>query len=223
MAQERSRARRARSWFPRPRRAGRHGPITRTLRDLGRGLRQPPGSVGAVIDRLGPEGLGLAVLLLTLPTLIPVPGPLGMVLGTLLALLSLQVLAGASRLWLPEAIRRRPAPSRTLRAAIAGALPWVGHAESVLRERRMSVLTGRRARILLALPVLALALVITLPIPFGNAVPAVALIVIALGLMARDGVAILCGLGISVVALAWTGLLVFAGAAMLELALALLP
>ncbi|MFO1062049.1 MAG: exopolysaccharide biosynthesis protein [Dongiaceae bacterium] len=101
--------------------------------------------------------------------------------------------------------------------------PWVGHAEAVLREQRMSALTGRRARILLALPVLAVALVITLPIPFGNAVPAVALIVIALGLMARDGVAILCGLGISVVALAWTGLLLFAGAAMLELALALLP
>ena len=57
-----------------------------------------------------------------------------------------------------------------------------------------------------------LAVVIALPIPFGNTAPAVALLVFALGFIARDGAAIAAGLVLAAVAMAWTAFLVFAGA-----------
>jgi hypothetical protein len=193
-----------------------HGQISRTLLTVRRGLRGDRVTIGTIVDRLGADGLGLALLVLTLPTLIPIPGPFGITFGTLLALLALQTMAGARSLWLPGPLRRVSAPSDAIRAVIARALPWVARAETVLQERRLAVLAGPRARPVLAVPVLLLAFAIILPIPLGNMAPAIALLAFALGFMARDGLAILAALGLSAAALAWTGLLVFAGASALE-------
>ena len=196
------------------------GPINRKLLGVGLALRGDGVSVGALVDRLGPEGFGLTFLLLALPTLIPVPGPIGLTFGAVLALLSLQVMAGARTVWLPEVIRRRPAPAAALRAVIARALPWIARAEPVLRERRLPALAGRRVRAALALPLFLLALAIMLPIPFGNVAPAIALIVFAVGWIARDGLAILVALALSAAALLWTGFLFVASASLLDSGLA---
>jgi hypothetical protein len=51
-----------------------------------------------------------------------------------------------------------------------------------------------------------------LPIPFGNLAPVAALCVIAIGLIERDGLVVLLGLGMTLIALAVTGALVYAAA-----------
>ena len=73
-------------------------------------------------------------------------------------------------------------------------------------------LTGRVARVVLAAPLLIMAMTLALPIPLGNGLPAIAVIVFALGFMERDGLAILAALGICVVALVWTVALILFGA-----------
>ncbi len=45
------------------------------------------------------------------------------------------------------------------------------------------------------------AVLIALPIPFGNTLPGMAVIGIALGLIARDGLAVATGLGLSALAM----------------------
>ena len=99
------------------------------------------------------------------------------------------------------------------------AAPWLQRAETLLRPRRMIALTNRFARAALMLPLLALAFVLALPIPFGNILPVAALTVFALGFLERDGAAILVALGLTVVALAWTALLVLAGAQVADVVL----
>ncbi len=193
-----------------------HGAVTRRLMGVAASLRQERVTLGELFDSLGPEGLGLALLLLTLPTLIPVPGPIGLTFGTLIAFVALQVMAGARALWLPPVLRRRTLPGAALRGVIARALPWLARAEPWLQERRLAALSGRRARIALALPLLLLAVAIMLPIPLGNIAPALALVAFALGFMARDGAAILVGLLLSLAALALTGALFVAGTAVIE-------
>jgi len=192
------------------------GPINRRLVAVARDLRQPDVTVGAAFDRLGPEGLGLALLLLTLPTLLPIPGPIGMTFGTLIALVAGQMLLGGRRLWLPSALRTRPVPAGLIRKSIAAALPWFARVEGALREQRLSAFAGPRAQALLGVPVMAMGLALVLPIPLGNVAPATAVIVLALGLMARDGLAIAVALVLCAVALAWTGFLVIAGASVLD-------
>jgi hypothetical protein len=198
------------------------GPISRRLLAIARTVRAEEPSVGELFDGLESEGLGLTLLLLTLPALIPLPGPFGMVFGTLVALVALQILFGAERLWLPETLRRRPVPQRLLRKVIRAGLDWASFAERGLREDRLVWLTGRRARMLLALPLLLMAVTIILPIPMGNVMPALALIAASIGFMACDGLAVLVSILIAMAAVVWTAVLLYTGAAAADYAAALL-
>ena len=171
--------------------------------------------LGEVVDALGAAGLAMATLLLTLLALVPLPGPFGMVFGSLLALIALQLLLGARRLWLPLVLRRRGLPASALETVVRTGVPWLRRLEAWTEPRRMLPLTGRRARMLLAIPLLAMAFVLALPIPLGNLPPAASLIAISLGLVARDGVLVIVGLGLAVVAIGWIGALILVGAELL--------
>jgi hypothetical protein len=196
----------------------RNGPISRRLLAIARTVKTETLTVGDLSDRLETEGLGLTLLLLTLPALIPLPGPFGIVFGTLVAAVAVQILFGAERLWLPGFLRRRPVPQRILRNVIRAGLDWAEFAERGLRENRMIWLTGRRARMLLALPLLLMAVTIVLPIPLGNLLPALALIAAAIGFMAYDGLAVLVSILIAIAAVIWIAILLYAGAAAIDYA-----
>ncbi len=178
---------------------------------------QPQVSIGDVVDKLGSSSLGLILLILTIPAIIPIPGPVGMVLGSCLALVAVQVIAGARRVWLPGWLRQRNLPTRFVAAAIARIVPWLERFERRLSPRRWMMLSGRVARPVLGIAILAMAVIITLPIPLGNVLPVVALAMLALALLERDGVAVLLALGMSLVAIVWTGVLVLFGAQVLEM------
>ncbi|ABQ37337.1 exopolysaccharide biosynthesis protein [Bradyrhizobium sp. BTAi1] len=199
-----------------------NGPISRRLLAIARTVRSEEPSVGELFDRLESEGLGLTLLLLTIPALIPLPGPFGMVFGTFVAVVALQILFGAERLWLPETVRRRPVPQRLLRKVIRAGLDWAGVAERALREDRLVWLTGRTARMVLALPLLLMAVTIILPIPMGNVMPALALIAASIGFMAGDGLAVLVSMLIAMAAVVWTAVLLYTGAAAADYAATLL-
>ena len=77
-------------------------------------------------------------------------------------------------------------------------------------------LSGRIARPFLGLAILAMAVIITLPIPLGNILPVIALAMLALALLERDGVAVLWALAMSLVAIVWTIVLVLFGARIVE-------
>lgn len=173
-------------------------------------------SIGDVVDRLGSSSLGLILLILTIPAIIPIPGPIGIILGSCLALVAVQVVAGAKRVWLPGWLRNRTLPTRFVIVAIARIVPWLERFERRLSPRRWKMLSGRVARPFLGLAILAMAVIITLPIPFGNVLPVVALAMLALALLERDGVAVLLALVMSLVAVVWTGLLVMFGVQIVE-------
>jgi hypothetical protein len=87
--------------------------------------------------------------------------------------------------------------------------PWLASAESLLRPR-LTLLGGAPMQRLIGLLCLVLALVLFLPIPLGNVLPGLAITVLALGLLGRDGAWILAGLAIAGVALVVVSGVVFA-------------
>ena len=167
--------------------------------------------LGELIDALGPAAIGLTLLLLALISMVPLPGPFGIVFGSLIALISLQIMFGATRLRVPGLIRRVNLPGGVIQLAIDKSAPALHRVERWLRPRRWLPLTGRVARVGLAFPLLATALVLALPIPMGNPAPVASLIAFSLGFIFRDGLAVIVGLGLSIVALAWTAVLILFG------------
>ena len=102
------------------------GTVSGQLAAIGRridALDAPSIALGELVDGLGQAGIGMTILILTLPALIPVPGPFGMVFGSLIAFVSVQLMFGARRLWLPEVVRRRLLPVSSVRAMVDRGAP----------------------------------------------------------------------------------------------------
>jgi hypothetical protein len=151
-------------------------------------------SIGEALESMGPAGIAFTVLFLAIPALTPIPGPFGMVFGTTLALVSLQISAGRRTVWLPAIVRNRQVSFATLDLIVRHAVPMIARVEKVVRADRIEVLTGPTAQALLGLPIFLLAVVIALPIPFGNVLPVLSLVILAVAMMEGDGLVTLIGL-----------------------------
>src|SRR5579871_3191362 len=133
--------------------------------------------------------------LLLLPVLLPLPPGVSMLLALPLLIVAPQMALGRRELWMPKALAAREIDRAKLKQLLTRVMPWLSRAERVVRPR-LSFLTGRVGARLASIVCALLALVLVLPIPFANLVPALALSAFALGLSRRDGLFVLAGYGL---------------------------
>jgi hypothetical protein len=148
-----------------------------------------------VIETLGGRGYVLIMLLLALPFITPIPLPgLSTPFGLAIALIALRLSLG-QKPWLPRRIQQKELPRGFFGRLFAGAEKVLRFLEKFLRPR-LTVLTDRpllRQLHAVLLFVAALALLLPLPIPFTNTFPAWAILLVAAGLLERDGGFVLAG------------------------------
>lgn len=168
----------------------------------------PVVTVGDLLRRMDGRAFGALMLIFAFPNVLPSPPGLAAFLGLPLIYLSSQMMLGRVP-WLPAFIDQRSLSRDTFRALIERANPFLTRAERLLKQR-LSPLTSPVAERLLGGLCLALSLILILPIPLGNLLPAFAICVIALGILERDGVWILVGLALSAAAFVWVGGLAYA-------------
>ncbi len=149
---------------------------------------------------MGDQGIAVILLMFSIPAIIPTPGiPAGLVFGTALALLSVQVMLGAERLWLPKRLSAMGVPrSLAERMATHGA-PVLARLERQMRPRG-KLLSQVLMKPVLGLVIFMMAVLIALPIPFGNMLPGLAVLITALGMAQRDSLAIGAGLLVAILA-----------------------
>ena len=154
-------------------------------------------SLGSIVERIGSEGLLLLSMLLTVVFLIPVSIPgVSTVFGAAILLVGLSRLSGRP-LWIPKKLAARPLPADRLRPALAGGMSWVRRLERISRPHRLAALAdGRGMQVFNNLAFIFAALLLMAPfgfVPFSNTIPAIALLLYAVGFIQRDGGAVLLG------------------------------
>ncbi|PZP28688.1 MAG: hypothetical protein DI603_18575 [Roseateles depolymerans] len=188
------------------------------LRDAAGTLPPGPVSLGTLAQAHGGSWQASLLLLMSAPCLLPIPG-VGAVLSLGLALLGL-LMWRAPHSALPERLARVALP-RDGAARSLSLLARVYELTHRVSRPRLAPLAGPAARWWLAPLTLVMAGLIFLPIPFGNLLPALTLMLAGLALAARDGLLMLGALGLGTGALASsTALIVLgwqAGAALLGL------
>lgn len=157
-------------------------------------------AVGDFLRVMRERAFGPLMLIFALPNVIPTPPGTSTVLGAPLVFLTAQLALGRTP-WLPPLISRRSIARKDFAAFVNKATPWLARAEKLLRPR-LGVLAHPPAENLVGLICFVLAVVLILPIPLGNMLPALAICVMALGILERDG--IWTGLG-ALIALASLG------------------
>jgi hypothetical protein len=156
-------------------------------------------SIRDVVEALGDRSFAPVMILLAVPNAIPfIPGS-STVLGLLLALVAVQLLAGRRRVWLPERLNRWSFDRDAFGRLVDKVTPWLVRFEKMAKPRFWPE-SYRLAERLAGAVAIVLSLMIMLPIPFANGVPAIAICLLALGISERDGVWLGAGLLVGAVA-----------------------
>jgi hypothetical protein len=156
-------------------------------------------SVGDLLEALKRRALGALMFIFAVPTALPMPPGVSAVLGAPLLFLTIQLMLGMQP-WLPKLITERSLSRVDFHRVVRTVAPWLARAENIMRPR-LTVLAHRPFIYAVGLACLVMAVVLFLPIPLGNMLPSVAICIMALGLLERDGVWILIGLVVAVVSI----------------------
>lgn len=147
----------------------------------------------------GDRAFGALLLVFAVPNLVPLPPGGSTVLGTPLLLVAAQLALGRSTLWLPRRVGDWSLQKRDLQRVVDHGVPVLRRTERLLAPRFGLLLQER----LIGIACVLLAVILILPIPFGNMLPALAVCAFALALVQRDGIAALVGWATAVVSVAW--------------------
>lgn len=186
-------------------------PLSGILSDFSQGIGAEKVSLATVLETFHERGFGMILFILALPMALPIPVPPGVnvILALPLILLTTQQMVRRRTIWLPRRLTKKELSADKLRGIFEAAVPWVKRIEVLLRPR-LGFLTRGVFSSLIGLAGLAMALAICVPIPLTNTVPSLGIALMAIGVLMRDGLAVLAGM---VLGLSWITLLVIAGEA----------
>ncbi len=165
-----------------------HESDTRSLlRTLATGDPDDKLGFGMLLASFRERAFGLLLLLVTLPTFIPLPVGVGSVSGVLVVLVGAQIVAQMAQPWLPGFLRRRTLRRATLQRfeqRFERALGWV---ERYSRPRLAAVCEHGIASVFTGVLLILVGLLLALPIPFTNYPFGILLLLYCIAWIERDG------------------------------------
>ena len=142
--------------------------------------------------RLRDRAWGGILLVFAAINLLPLPPGATTVTGLPLLVIAAQMAWGRPRPWFPKRLDERGIARAHLSKLSEKLAPWERRVERVFKPRLCELTGHRGARVIGAISFI-LSVIIWLPIPFGNHVPAFAITLFALSLIYRDGVLAILG------------------------------
>ena len=175
--------------------------VTRLLRRLAddggdRGL-----TLHEIRDRMDERAYGLLILLLSIPCLVPGLYGVPQVVGVIIIVVAAQLLVGREEPWLPRwmlALRAKGAWLKAMADFAESKLSWI---DRLSRPRLTRFADGPGEKLAAGFMILA---TLTIVLPMTNTIPSIALALLSVGLIQRDGLFVIAGAG---VATAWLTLL----------------
>jgi hypothetical protein len=174
-----------------------HVPTSAVLDGL---LREAPSgavTIDWIMDGLRERSFGIVILILGLLALVP---GLSTVAGILLVWPAIQMILARHSPGLPRRIAAWPLPAQKVSRLIARAVPVLRRIETLIRPRWPTPFESTK-RVVGAV-IMLLGLTLVGPIPFSHVIPALAIMLVALAYLEKDGVMLAIGLFVALVSLA---------------------
>lgn len=175
--------------------------------------------LGDFIGKLGSRAFGITLLFLSLATLLIAGAPgFSTLLGLPIVLLSLQIAFGREEFWLPSKLAEAKLSHEKLESLITKSQAILKKFEMLVKPR-LANLVGEGdtpIRRILGAYCALLGIVLALPILFGNFLPALAIALIAMGLIEKDGGAVVAGIVTGLVSIAYAIAFFVLGTAAIE-------
>ncbi|MCX7230234.1 MAG: exopolysaccharide biosynthesis protein [Burkholderiales bacterium] len=164
-------------------------------------LGDQPITLGALAQAHGSALPGSLLVLVSAPCALPIPG-VGNVLGVTMMVMALAMWRGEDWAVLPSRVARLEISARAARWVLL-LLAHVYRLAGRWSRERLCRLTVLQRRTWVA-PMLALmGVVIFLPLPLGNVLPSLAIVVLGVGMTFRDGLAVVSAVGMALMSVAY--------------------
>jgi len=171
-------------------------PLSAVLLDIAH-HGEPRISVEELMQKFGGRAIGALLFVFGLACTLPLPPGATTILGFPLLLLAPQLVIGAAAPWLPDRVKSRTLNTADLKRSLPKVIPTLQRVEAVSRPR-MAFLFNPVGERLLGVVCTALAVVLILPIPGGNMLPALSVSALSFALIQRDGIIALLGYALAV-------------------------
>jgi hypothetical protein len=162
-----------------------HKRLSEILSEIAADTSRSEITIGDLVQHMEGRARAALIFLFAFPNVLPSPPGVSAILGLPLLYLTAQMMLGRIP-WLPKVITGRGVSIGVFTSLIERVSPYLARAERMMKPRWSWVVTHRSEKVLGAIA-LVLAIVITLPIPLGNILPAFSICLIALGVLERDG------------------------------------
>ena len=175
--------------------------VLAALDECRRGLTDAPLTFAQVLGRVRHAGFALTGMLLALPFLQPIPlGPFSIVAGLAFTVLGVQMLRGRATLWLPQRVLHKELQGRVWRGLFSFLGRLLRLTRRIARPRWAPLVRSITAQRLFGVLFIINGLLLAAPlvfVPFGNTMPAAALMLVCIADLEQDGV-------LAVLAWLWT-------------------
>ncbi|MFN3700290.1 MAG: exopolysaccharide biosynthesis protein [Alphaproteobacteria bacterium] len=160
-----------------------------------------------ILESVHERGFGFILLLIALPMALPIPVPPGVniLMASPLILLTAQQAIGRKTIWLPQRALNRSISREKFEKMLRACLPWIKRMERIIRPR-FGIITQGLFSNLIGICGFVMALSVLIPIPLTNTVPSLGIALMAVGVIMRDGLAVIAG---AMIGLLWVGLLTY--------------
>lgn len=146
-----------------------------------------------IVDALHEGGFSLMLILFAAPLALPLPAlGIAQVMALPLLFLSAQLAMGRKSLWLPQKLAKKSIDHASFMHILDKALPWLHRIERLLHPR-LRWLSGRLGHHLIGVACMLCSISVAMPVPFSNTVPSMGIVLMAIGLLERDGLVQLAG------------------------------
>lgn len=170
-----------------------HLKFSQDIESLLKRLAKEPLTLGEILAETYERGFSLSIGLLVLPFLFPMPPGLSSVLGLGCFVLAIQMVMGRRVPWLPKKVAKFKFPrnfSLQLLQNIKRVTRWL---EKIVRPRSLKIAESSYVWRTNGLCIAWLAILLMLPIPFTNPLPATGILLLAVATLEADGLLMLFG------------------------------
>ncbi len=187
--------------------------LSETLLEVRQSIQGEQITLGCLLELVGEQGLLLFVMLLMVPFLLPVsiPG-----VSTVFSLVVILVGVGVAlnRLpWLPGRLLNRAIAVESLLPALDKGISLTRRIDKVIQPRLLALTHGATLNRFNGVMMVVAGILLLFPlglIPFSNTLPGVAVLLLAAGLLQRDGLFVLLGYLMVLITLVYFGVLAYA-------------
>lgn len=166
-------------------------------------------SIGELMEDVGDKGFGLLLIILSLPSALPVPAVgYSTPFGICMIIIAAQIFIGRKEVQLPKRLRKIRIPLKMIQSITGFALHFLKRTERLIKPRQRWI-HSRQGHSILSITIFAMAIFMVLPIPGTNTLPAMAIFVIGISIAEEDGLIAIAAILFSILAATFSGWLLY--------------